>query len=61
MTTPVIPRDVVEWLERVFSDACLPADVSPSHRELDMRIGQRSVLDRIRKEHDRQNQNIIRR
>jgi hypothetical protein len=55
MVAPRFPQEVVTWLEKTFlAETVLPTDLIPT-RELDMRIGVKRVVDRVRREFDKQN------
>lgn len=53
METPLIPRGIVEWLEKLFPDCC--PDLSDSEREVWAAVGAARVVRRVRSAFNEQN------
>lgn len=57
MTAPVIPKEIMEWLETLVGDPCPRMDATD--REVWARVGQVHLVRAVRAEYDRQTSNIL--
>lgn len=57
-TLPVIPKDLLDALDKRFPERC--PDPSWSDREVWVRVGERQVVRFLKRMFDQQNENVVR-
>jgi hypothetical protein len=59
MSFPIVPQELLQELDRRFPDQC--PDPSMSDRDIWIAVGARKVVNLLKREFDRQNDNILKR